>query len=58
MIVVSTAHGLKFAEFKTQYHDEALGFPSAHPNRPIELGSEPTAVAAALHRLLDATPVR
>ena len=58
VIVVSTAHGLKFSEFKTRYHEEALGFPSEHPNRPIEMGAEPTEVVAALHRLLDAAPVR
>ena len=57
VIVVSTAHGLKFSEFKTRYHEEALGFPSEHPNRPIEMGSEPGEVVSALHRLLDAAPV-
>ncbi len=54
VIVVSTAHGLKFSEFKTRYHDEALGFASRAPNRPVEMGADPAGVVADLHRLLDA----
>ena len=54
VIVVSTAHGLKFSEFKTRYHEGALDFPSDHPNRPVEMGADPTTVVGELHRLLDA----
>lgn len=54
VVVVSTAHGLKFTEFKARYHESALGFESKHANRPVDLGSEPREVVAALHRALDA----
>ena len=56
VIVVSTAHGLKFSEFKTRYHAEALDFPSGLPNRPVEMGADPASVVADLHRLLDSQP--
>ncbi len=37
-IVISTAHGLKFSEFKVGYHEGRLeGVNSRHANRPIEL---------------------
>ena len=48
-----TAHGLKFTEFKTRYHENALDFEARHANRPVPMGSEPAEVVAALHRLLD-----
>jgi threonine synthase len=54
VVVVSTAHGLKFVEFKTRYHTRALGFESRHANTPVSLGSDPTKVAEAIHRALDA----
>ena len=53
VIVISTAHGLKFTEFKAAYHEERLEFPSAFPNRPVEMGSEPQDVVEAIHRELD-----
>ena len=56
VIVVSTAHGLKFSEFKTRYHEIALGFASEHPNRPHEMSADPATVVGELHRLLDAAP--
>ncbi len=52
-VVISTAHGLKFTEFKAAYHQERLPFPAAHRNAPIELGSEPDEVVADIHRALD-----
>ena len=54
VVLVSTAHGLKFTEFKARYHEGALPFESRHANRPVELGSEPREVVEALHRALDA----
>lgn len=54
VIVISTAHGLKFTEFKARYHAETLDFPSAYANKPVAMGSEPDEVLAQLHRLLDA----
>jgi len=52
-VVVSTAHGLKFTEFKTRYHESALADVSRFANRPVEMGSEPSEVVAQLHRALD-----
>jgi threonine synthase len=53
VIVVSTAHGLKFTEFKARYHQQQLGFPTPHANAPVELGHQPREVVDALHRVLD-----
>ncbi|MCH9687946.1 MAG: threonine synthase [Deltaproteobacteria bacterium] len=53
VIVVSTAHGLKFTEFKTRYHQGQLPFEAPAANVPVELGHEPQAVVDALHRVLD-----
>ncbi|MCB9597884.1 MAG: threonine synthase [Sandaracinaceae bacterium] len=54
VVVISTAHGLKFTEFKARYHEQALdGVPSAHANLPIDMGREPVQVAEQIHRLLD-----
>ena len=53
VVVVSTAHGLKFAEFKGAYHQGRLdGVTSRHANRPIELPADVDAV----RRVLDAQP--
>lgn len=55
VVVISTAHGLKFTEFKARYHEGSLaGVESPLANRPIEMGSEPAEVAAQIHRTLDA----
>jgi len=35
VVVVSTAHGLKFTEFKVQYHEQALAGVSAQYANPI-----------------------
>ncbi|MBL4683349.1 MAG: threonine synthase [Nannocystaceae bacterium] len=54
VVVVSTAHGLKFTEFKTRYHEQALdGVTSAIPNRPVEMSGDPDQVLGELHRVLD-----
>ncbi len=38
VVVISTAHGLKFVDFKVRYHEMRLeGIASEHPNPPIEL---------------------
>jgi threonine synthase len=58
VVVISTASGLKFPEFKTKYHERALehvGDP-AHANAPIELPNDLGAVRDAVRRVLD-TPV-
>ena len=53
VVVISTAHGLKFTEFKTRYHQSQLGFPTPLANAPVELGHDPREVVDALHRMLD-----
>lgn len=41
VVVISTAHGLKFVDSKLDYHMMRLeGVPSEHPNPPIELDAE------------------
>jgi threonine synthase len=45
VVVVSTAHGLKFVDFKVAYHDNSLvGIESRHANPPIELPAKIDAV--------------
>lgn len=53
VVVVSTAHGLKFSEFKAGYHRGGGPVTGVYANKPIELGSEPKAVVEAIHRVLD-----
>lgn len=49
VVVVSTAHGLKFTEFKRAYHDGTLeGASRRHANTPIELPPTLDAVRRAL----------
>ena len=58
VVVISTAHGLKFTEFKSRYHEGTLeGIDSVYANRPVEMGSEPSEVADAIHRALDSRGV-
>ena len=59
-VVLSTANGLKFTDFKVKYHDRALGelgITSRYANRPVELPAELDAVKRAVERSL-ITPVR
>ncbi len=53
VVVISTANGLKFSDFKVGYHEGTLGFASAHANRPIELPPSVAAVKDALRRALE-----
>lgn len=49
VIVVSTANGLKFTEFKVRYHDKALpGIAAEHANPPIELPADYDRVLSTL----------
>jgi threonine synthase len=49
VIVVSTANGLKFTEFKVRYHEGAIaGVDARHANRPVELPPDYDRVRAAL----------
>jgi threonine synthase len=52
VVVISTAHGLKFTDFKVRYHEQTLGVPSIHANPPIELPPRIDAVKDALHSAL------
>jgi threonine synthase len=54
VVVLSTANGLKFADFKTRYHEGALpGIIPTHRNAPIETSDRYADVRAALLPLLD-----
>ena len=49
VVVVSTASGLKFTEFKVRYHDKALpGIASTHANPPMDLPADYDQVLKAL----------
>lgn len=49
VVVISTANGLKFTDFKIGYHEERLaGIRSNHANHPIELPADYDAVLRAL----------
>jgi threonine synthase len=51
VVVVSTASGLKFAEFKVAYHTGRLdGVAPRHPNVPVELPDDYDAVRRAVDR--------
>jgi threonine synthase len=52
VVVISTAHGLKFVEMKVKYHQQELDFPCRHANQPIELPARLDAVKDALHKAL------
>ena len=54
-VVLSTANGLKFTDFKVKYHERALGelgISSQYANRPVELPAELDAVKRAVFRNL------
>src|SRR5512146_2327657 len=53
VVVISTAHGLKFVEMKVKYHQRQLEFPSRHANDPIELPARLDAVKEALNKALE-----
>jgi threonine synthase len=52
VVVISTAHGLKFADFKVNYHEGKLDFPSRYSNRPVEVPASVDAVKDALRLAL------
>ncbi len=52
VVVISTAHGLKFTDFKVQYHQEKLDFHCTYANKPIELPPTVDAVKKALEQAL------
>jgi threonine synthase len=52
VVVISTAHGLKFTDFKVRYHEGTIGFLTKYANRPIELPADVSAVKEALQQVL------
>jgi threonine synthase len=52
VVVISTAHGLKFVEMKVKYHQKELDFPCRYANQPIELPARLDAVKEALNKAL------
>jgi threonine synthase len=53
VVVISTAHGLKFTGFKVGYHDDSLAHVKAqHANPPLELPDDVEAVTVAIDRLI------
>jgi threonine synthase len=54
VVVISTAHGLKFADQKTAYHLGLIpSVHSTHANRPLEIAAEPRLVSEAIRRYAD-----
>jgi threonine synthase len=52
-VVISTAHGLKFSEFKVGYHESTLdGIQSRYANRPLEMEADTDRVREALEKEL------
>ena len=54
VVVISTAHGLKFVDFKVRYHEMRLeGIESRDPNPPIELPADYGAVRDRMLREIE-----
>jgi threonine synthase len=54
VVVISTAHGLKFTSFKTRYHDKGYeDMPCRFANPPIEVPAKYDSVRDALFRALE-----
>jgi threonine synthase len=51
VVVISTAHGLKFADQKAAYHMGTLeGIKPTHRNKPVELPADPRRVVRTVAR--------
>lgn len=54
VVVISTAHGLKFTDFKRRYHEGKLrGVKSRYANCPVELPADYTKARDAIFRALE-----
>lgn len=54
VVVISTAHGLKFTDFKRRYHEGKLrGIEARYANRPIELPADYGQARDAIFRALE-----
>ena len=40
VVIVSTANGLKFTDFKLRYHESTLPMPSHFANRPVQVDND------------------
>jgi threonine synthase len=55
VVVISTANGLKFTDFKVRYHEGAIdGVTSDQPNRPVDVPNDYEAVRSAVLGAIDA----
>ncbi|CAN5861097.1 threonine synthase [soil metagenome] len=55
VVVISTAHGLKFTDFKVGYHESKLDeVESQYANPPVYLPADPNVVKSTIARRLDA----
>src|ERR1700759_1309416 len=52
VVVISTAHGLKFVEMKVKSHQKELDFPCRYANQPVELPARLDAVKEVLEKAL------
>jgi threonine synthase len=54
VVVISTAHGLKFADQKIAYHFGALeGIEGSQVNRPVEVSADPKKISDAISRYVE-----
>ncbi len=54
VVVISTANGLKFPEFKIKYHESQLeGVEHHHTNLPVDLPADYTQIQDAIYRALE-----
>jgi threonine synthase len=54
VVVISTAHGLKFTDFKRRYHEgKVRGMLSRYANQPVELPADYTQAREAIFRMLE-----
>ncbi|MCG8604098.1 threonine synthase [bacterium] len=59
VVVISTAHGLKFTSFKVKYHTDRLkGVQPRFANKPIDLPADLAAINRMLEQLTTANTVR
>jgi threonine synthase len=55
VVVISTAHGLKFSQFKVDYHEQTMhDVISNHANPPIEVAADIDAVRRVLDERMKA----
>ncbi|MEZ4288508.1 MAG: hypothetical protein R3A47_10275 [Polyangiales bacterium] len=53
-VVISTANGLKFTQFKIRYHENKIeGVTSRFPNVPLELPNDFEAVKSGVFKALE-----